>query len=43
MSWRSRECPEVAENVGEISDSPQAVDSGLGHVCPDLPGARGLR
>lgn len=22
VEWRGRECPEVAENVGEISDSP---------------------
>lgn len=43
VEWRGRECPEVAENVGEISDSPQAVDSGLGHVCPDLLGAKGSR
>lgn len=43
VEWRGGECPEVAENVEEISDSPQAVDLGSGHAAPDLLGARGSR
>lgn len=41
--WRGRECPEVAENVGEISRLSPGSGFGLGHVCPDLLGARGSR